>query len=191
MPPDPSSRSLEGYYDRRAAEYDDWYLGTGLFSDRDRPGWEDELEAVERAVGDLSPCRTLDVACGTGFVTRRLRGWVVGLDASPSMLREARSRVDGRLVNGDALSPPFRDHSFDRVFTGHFYGHLRDRDRRERFLLEARRLAPELVVLDSALRDEVRPEELQERVLSDGSSLGCTSATSAPRCSSASSGAGS
>jgi hypothetical protein len=26
------------YYDRRAPEYDDWYMGTGLFAQRDRPG---------------------------------------------------------------------------------------------------------------------------------------------------------
>ena len=30
---------MREYYDRRAPEYDDWYLGPGLFADRDRPGW--------------------------------------------------------------------------------------------------------------------------------------------------------
>lgn len=34
---------------------------------------------------------------------------------------------------------------------------------------EARRVAPELVVVDAALRDGVQPEEWQERVLNDGS----------------------
>ena len=38
-----------------------------------------------------------------------------------------------------------------------------------RFLAEARRVAPELVVVDSALRDDVEPVEWQERVLNDGS----------------------
>ena len=37
------------------------------------------------------------------------------------------------------------------------------------FLAEARRVARELVVVDAALRDDVAPEELQERVLNDGS----------------------
>jgi len=27
------------YYDRRAAEYDEWYTGQGSFAQRDRPGW--------------------------------------------------------------------------------------------------------------------------------------------------------
>ena len=34
------------YYDRRAPEYDDWYLGVGLFADRERPGFDAELDAV-------------------------------------------------------------------------------------------------------------------------------------------------
>ena len=30
---------MRWYYDKRAAEYDDWWLGTGLFAERDRPDW--------------------------------------------------------------------------------------------------------------------------------------------------------
>ncbi len=58
--------------------------------------------------------------------------------------------------------------AFERVFTGHFYGHL-EGGARTRFLSEARRVARELVVVDSALRDDVEAEEHQERVLNDGS----------------------
>jgi ubiquinone/menaquinone biosynthesis C-methylase UbiE len=160
---------MEAYYERRSAEYDDWYVGTGLFVDRDRPGWEGELTAVQRAVRSLPSGRTLDVACGTGFITRHLRGWVVGTDSSPGMLAESRARHEHPLVRADAFSLPFRSDSFDRVFTGHFYGHL-EADRRTAFLAECRRLAPELVVLDAARRDDVEPEQVQERVLKDGSS---------------------
>jgi demethylmenaquinone methyltransferase/2-methoxy-6-polyprenyl-1,4-benzoquinol methylase len=71
-------------------------------------------------------------------------------------------------VSGDALALPFADGSFDRLFTGHFYGHLQDRDR-EAFLAEAHRVASELVIVDSALRPDHDPEEWQERVLNDGS----------------------
>ena len=58
--------------------------------------------------------------------------------------------------------------AFDRVFTGHFYGHLEGSDR-HRFLDQARRLAGELVVVDSALRPDHAPCERQRRVLNDGS----------------------
>jgi ubiquinone/menaquinone biosynthesis C-methylase UbiE len=120
-------------------------------------------------VGALPPARTLDVACGTGFLTRHLRGEVIGLDASESMIAIARERMPGsRFVVGDALSLPFADGAFDRVLTGHFYDHLQPGER-ERFLAEARRVAPELVVADSALREGVEPEQWQERMLNDGS----------------------
>jgi ubiquinone/menaquinone biosynthesis C-methylase UbiE len=169
MPAEPSDRSMEPYYERRAAEYDDWYLGTGLFADRERPGWEDELRAVEHVVSSLPPARTIDVACGTGFITKHLPGRVIATDASPGMLAESRARHGHPLVRADAFALPFRNDSFDRVFTGHFYGHLHP-EQRARFLAESRRLAPSLVVLDAALRDDVEPEQTQERILNDGSS---------------------
>ena len=160
---------MKAYYDRRAPEYDDWWLGTGLHADRDRPGWEEEVDALIRALGALPPAHTLDVACGTGFLTRHLPGEVVGLDQSESMLEIAQARVPGAVfVRGDALELPFPDAAFERVFTGHFFGHLEEEERR-RFLAQARRVASELVVVDSALREEVEPVEVQDRVLKDGS----------------------
>jgi ubiquinone/menaquinone biosynthesis C-methylase UbiE len=160
---------MEPYYERRSAEYDDWYQSAGLFAERDRPGWEEELAAVEDVISSLPPSRTLDVACGTGFLTRHLRGRVVATDASHGMLAESRSRHDHPLVRADAFALPFRNHSFDRVFTSHFYGHLTPRQR-ARFLAESRRITHTIVVLDAALRDDVEPEQIQERVLNDGSS---------------------
>jgi hypothetical protein len=35
------------YYDRRAPEYDDWYLGRGGFATRERPGFDEELGGGE------------------------------------------------------------------------------------------------------------------------------------------------
>jgi demethylmenaquinone methyltransferase/2-methoxy-6-polyprenyl-1,4-benzoquinol methylase len=160
---------MRAYYEQRAAEYDDWWLGRGVFAKRERPGWDDEVAAVLDAVRALAPARVLDVACGTAFVTRHLRGDVVGLDQSEAMVRIAASRLPaGRAVRGDAVPLPFGDGAFERVFTGSFYGHLLEEER-ERFLAEARRVAPELVVLDAALRAGGVPEEWQERTLDDGS----------------------
>jgi ubiquinone/menaquinone biosynthesis C-methylase UbiE len=117
----------------------------------------------------LPPAQTLDGACGTGYLTQHLPGQVTGLDQSAAMLGLASSRVPtAGFVQSDALRLPFRDDTFERVFTSHFYGHLEEHER-TRFLTEARRVAPELVVVDSALRDDVEPEEHQERVLRDGS----------------------
>jgi ubiquinone/menaquinone biosynthesis C-methylase UbiE len=160
---------VKAYYEARAREYDDWVFGTGLFNDRHRPGWHEERAELEHAIASLPPARTLDVACGTGWLTRHLRGDVTGLDASASMLEIAAERMPhADFVVGDALDLPFGDRSFDRVLTGHFYGHLEETDRL-RFLAEAERVAPELVLVDSALHDGVEAVEWQERVLNDGS----------------------
>ncbi len=160
---------MKAYYEARAPEYDDWWLGRGRFEDRERPGWDEERDALVAAIAALRPARTLDVACGTGFLTRHLPGEVTGLDQSASMLGLASARVPGAgFVQSDALRLPFQDGTFERVFTSHFYGHLEDHER-GRFLAEARRVAPELVVVDSALREDVEPAEHQERILDDGS----------------------
>ncbi len=164
MTRDPAMRA---YYDARAAEYDDWYLGTGLFASRDRPGWDEEVSDLCAALASLRPARTLDVACGTAFLTRHVRGLVVGLDQSPNMVAIAQSRLpDGVALVGDALALPVADRSFDRVLAGHFYGHLEEEER-VRFLAEAARVAPSLVVVDSAAVAD--HEEWQERTLNDGS----------------------
>ena len=121
-----------------------------------------------------SGCKLLDLGCGPGwsslFLTRA--GWkVLGLDISQRMIEIARERTPGAaFVLADALPLPFDDASFDRVFTGHFYGHL-DAGEREAFVAEARRVAPELIVVDSAVRPDHAREEVQERILNDGSAF--------------------
>ena len=160
---------MREYYDRRAAEYDDWYEGRGRFAREHRPAWRELLDELADVLRRLPPARTLDVACGTGYATRWLPGELTGLDQSSRMLRIAARRLPGaRLARGDALALPFGDGAFDRLATMSFYGHLQPGER-TRFLREARRVAPELVVVDAALRDDVEPVEWQERVLADGS----------------------
>jgi demethylmenaquinone methyltransferase/2-methoxy-6-polyprenyl-1,4-benzoquinol methylase len=160
---------VKAYYHARAREYDDWWLQRGLYEPRRDPAWQAERDQALAAIAALPSKRTLDVACGTGFVTRLLRGEVVGLDQSEEMLAAAGEQApSATYAQGDALGLPFEDGSFERVFTSHFYGHLEDGER-ERFVAEARRVAPELVVFDAALHGGEPRFEWQERVLRDGS----------------------
>ena len=160
---------MKEYYDLRAPTYDDWYLGRGRYADRDAAAWERDLAGLVDVVGALPQVRTLDVACGTGFLTRHLRGEVVGLDQSANMLEIAREQAPAAsFVQGDGLDLPFEDGVFDRVFTVQFYGHLDPADR-ARFLTEARRVAHELVIGDAAVRPDHDVEEIQPRELPDGS----------------------
>jgi ubiquinone/menaquinone biosynthesis C-methylase UbiE len=160
---------VKAYYDARAPEYDDWWLGEGLFANRERPGWNEELDELGALLSRLPPVRTLDVACGTGFLTRHLRGDVVGLDQSERMLAQARKQVPAAtFVRGDALALPFPDGAFERLFASYFYCHLEAQDR-VRFLAEARRVARELVVVASRIRPGEPAERWEERQLKDGS----------------------
>jgi len=160
---------VKEYYEKRAPEYDDVWLGTGLYAQRDRPGWDEEREALIAAIAALPPARTLDVACGTGFLTRHLPGDVTGLDQSVAMLAIASERIpQAEFIHADAFPLPFPDNSFDRVFTSFFYGHLEERERVE-FVAEARRVARELVVVDSSQARSSVSEHWQPRILNDGS----------------------
>jgi demethylmenaquinone methyltransferase/2-methoxy-6-polyprenyl-1,4-benzoquinol methylase len=82
-------------------------------------------------VAGIEPGRVLDVACGTGLVTRELvrRGCsVVGLDQSPDMLAEARRRLPGvRFVAGEAERLPFADREFDALTFTYLLRYVDDR----------------------------------------------------------------
>ena len=163
------THSERAYYAQRAPEYDDFYLGTGLYASRERPGWHEEVEALRSVLESLSFGGVADVACGTGFWTRHLPGRVVGIDQSLAMLQIARARVPGgRVVQGDALGLPFPSGTFDCLSAGHYYGHLRQPER-DRFLTEARRVAARVLIIDAAARGALTTEEVQPRMLNDGS----------------------
>ena len=79
-------------------------------------------ERLIEAVGIREGARVLDVACGTGAVTRLVAdrvgegGSVVGLDLNESMLAVARrQRDDVEWRRGDAGELPFPDDAFDVV----------------------------------------------------------------------------
>ena len=119
-------------------------------------------------VRSLAPCRVLDVACGTGFLTQHLRGEVVGLDQSTAMVEVASARVPGaRIVQGDAVPLPFGDGEFDRRVHGPL---LRPPPRRRAGSLPGGSAAGRRPAGRGRLRvrEGVDAEQWQERVLKDG-----------------------
>jgi ubiquinone/menaquinone biosynthesis C-methylase UbiE len=160
---------VKAYYHARAKEYDEWWLGTGKYAAIRPPEWDDARDGLIEFLRTLAPARTLDVACGTGFITQHLPGEVTGLDQSEAMVEIAHERMpDAAFVLGDALDLPFPDDSFDRVFASFFYCHLEEPER-IRFLAEARRVAPELIVVGTIGRDGEAAARWDERILNDGS----------------------
>ncbi|MFG2497703.1 class I SAM-dependent methyltransferase [Streptomyces sp. NPDC048441] len=84
-------------------------------------GGEPRADAAAAGVLGLLPQHTrtlLDVACGTGLVTRRLSGSglrVTGVDAAYNMARMAAGRIPDSVVLGDSRQLPFPSASFDAV----------------------------------------------------------------------------
>jgi demethylmenaquinone methyltransferase/2-methoxy-6-polyprenyl-1,4-benzoquinol methylase len=157
----------EEYYDRRAAEYDE-SITAGLDTET-AAAFAQELAALGPVLTGLPPGRVLDVACGTALFTQHLLGQVVALDQSAGMLMVARGKIPtAQLVQAAVAALPFAGMAFDRLVTSHFYGHLVEVER-VAFVAEARRVAPELVVVDTAASDTAAPDGWQERVLRNGS----------------------
>src|ERR1700753_3715952 len=105
-------------FEELPARYDELGAALSFFQD---PRWR---RAAVEAVAAGPDDRVLDVACGTGLVSRALvERWgcqVVGLDQSAAMLGRARSMVAAspqlsqriELVEGEAESLPFTGAEF-------------------------------------------------------------------------------
>jgi ubiquinone/menaquinone biosynthesis C-methylase UbiE len=156
---------MKEYYDRRAPEYDATSYELTRASEE-----APDLERLEAFVAGIDAGRIVDIACGTGWLTRLLRGDVVGIDQSEAMLRIARDRVPwGRFVRATVPPLPFPDDSFDVALAAHIYGHLEREDERRAFVSEALRVAPRLIVVEQAWRPGLAEEAWEERALGDAS----------------------
>jgi SAM-dependent methyltransferase len=155
---------VKEYYDRRAPEYDATSYEVMRANEQAA-----DLERLEEFLAELPPGRIVDIACGTGWLTRFLRGAVVGVDQSEAMLRIARERIpEARFVRATVPPLPFEDDSFDLAVAAHIYCHLKDEDVRRRFVFEALRVAPQLIVVAEVWRHGLDEEAWEERSLGDG-----------------------
>jgi len=91
----------------------------------------------------------LDIGCGTGTLVVKLKrqypsAHVVGIDPDPKVLRRARIKatraaVSVQLDPGFADQLPYKDDSFDRVFSSFMFHHLEEQER-ENMLREVLRV---------------------------------------------------
>lgn len=113
-----------------AATYDGFAAATRLF-----------VDPLLQAAGARFGARVLDVACGPGIASAQATmtgGRVTGVDFSPEMVREARTRHPAIVFQmADAEQLPFADASFDAVISNFGIHHF---EHPERAIAEARRV---------------------------------------------------
>lgn len=108
-----------------------------------------QVEFLSSVVQQRHLRRVLEVACGPGRLTADVRGVEQGVavDFSPPMLSTARRRVPGagthwNFARTDAFRLPFRDGTFDGIYTLRFVRHFQDEDRRRLYAEFSRILRP-------------------------------------------------
>lgn len=124
-------------YDRLAGIYD------VLAGASERPFRERARALLALAPGE----RVLELGCGTGETLAefaKVTDHAIGLELSPRMLQQAKARLDAlglraQLVEGDAHTLPFEDHSQDAVFMS-FVLDLVESAQIPAFLTECRRV---------------------------------------------------
>ena len=110
-----ADRTTASLFDEQVAhDYEQWYEhGFGRFAAR-----QEETLLHHQLQGFSGATSLLEVGCGTGHFTRwfaRQGLHVVGLDASPAMLAQARLRNGACYLLGDAHALPFEHGQFDLV----------------------------------------------------------------------------
>lgn len=119
------SQYVKDTFNAIAGEYD--LMNTLMSLGMDKAWRRKAVQTVKAQPG----MKVVDICCGTGKLTRELAkaiaptGQVVGLDFSEKMLVEARKNIENfsgkesiELFQGDAMSLPFADDSFDGATVG-------------------------------------------------------------------------
>ena len=128
------NQDLNTYYTITAAELENAY---------NEPERQDDLEAIAERVADLLDGHTvLELACGTGYWTRRIAesaDSVHAIDINETLL--ALAREDGpenvTFAQGDAFSLPAAVGEYTAVFAAGWWSHVR-REQQEKYLAHLR-----------------------------------------------------
>ena len=121
--PDIVKQQVAAHWGRRAAHFDADF-GHSIHTAEERAAWD---RVFGLALGGRERLDTLDIGCGTGFLSLELatRGHkVTGIDFAPEMLALAKEKAVStgaaiRFEHADAENLPFAPESFDLVITRH------------------------------------------------------------------------
>ena len=180
-------QEMVSYYDERAREYDEIYLGKGP-AIPDPVAYEKDVKKITEMVSTFGKDYLIDIGCGTGF-------WlpyytpncspITLLDQSEKMLSECKRRVDKlrlkdkcHFVCGDFFKVNFEECLFESALAGFFISHI-TLEQEQLFFTKLKKLVKpngQLMLIESAWsskRQQYRKKEgMQERVLNDGRKFG-------------------
>jgi ubiquinone/menaquinone biosynthesis C-methylase UbiE len=180
---DQIGQGMLSYYDERADEYDEIYLGKG-HATIDPDVYERDVAKISEMVSKFGKGHLIDIACGTGFWLpnyARNCNQITLLDQSERMLSKCKDRVEelgltatSSFIQGDFLDINLETSKYDRVLVGFLLSHLTCEQEKVFFqkLEEILKPNPQLMLIDSGWnkrREQYREKEgIQERVLNDG-----------------------
>jgi len=148
-------RNQDGARSHSAIELERYYTQPELWEMERYEGNADQRMRAQGIAEMVDPevDSVLDVGCGNGFVTRRLkaRKLVVGLDPS----QEAVCHFTGNRVVGNGTYLPFPDRSFDVVVCVEVLEHLSD-DVLARTVRELARVARQHIVIGVPYKQDLR-----------------------------------
>jgi ubiquinone/menaquinone biosynthesis C-methylase UbiE len=172
------------YYNERAAEYDEVYVGKGPAMRRYANLYVSDAAEISEMVSGFGKGHAIDVACGTGFWAPRYApncARITFLDQSESMLSECRARVGGlgltaavEFTRGNLFEVELQPDTYDSAMVGFLLSHLTTRQEEMLFrrLREILKPGAELMVIDSLWtkrrEGECEKEGAEERTLNDG-----------------------
>lgn len=126
-----TGKELKSYYNRGhvVSQYDrKRFRGT-----YGRIQHEFELGIINSCISGLKNPRILEIAVGTGRVTKDINGVGIGIDASENMLEKARKKVKGwKFIKMDIKSLRFRE-KFDIVVSLRLIRHFQKKDRKDAY----------------------------------------------------------
>lgn len=176
-------REMMSYYDERAEEYDEIYLGKS-HTTIDADVYRKDVAKVSEMVSRFGKGHLIDIACGAGFWLpnyARNCNQITFLDQSARMLSKCKDRVEelgladiSSFIQGDFLDIKLEASKYDCALVGFLLGHLTLEQEKTFFrkLGENLKANPQLMFIESAWnkrRQRYQEKEgVQERVLNNG-----------------------
>ena len=160
-------RELFEYYDERAPEYEEFYMGKAAHTISNPVFYQNDTAAISKLLPDYINGKCLDIACGTGFwlpVYEKNCTEIMLIDQSEGVLAECVKKIQrlgienkAEIIRGEIFSYSYKEHEYDSAFIGFLMSHLHDDEINNIFqiLQRALKTGGRFAIIDSAWSKEI------------------------------------